>query len=113
MVLKGCFYVGVSPCRLCLSSVFGVRAGSDVDASHVFPQCLLATITLVGSVVGIGGSKAYAACEVELSLCSIAIAGLLGWGRLPSCLSRSPEGWAQADPVPFECVFCPKERDYY
>lgn len=50
VVLKGCFYV-TSICRLCLSNVFRVMAGFDVDASHIFPQDVLVTVTSVGGVV--------------------------------------------------------------
>ena len=36
--------------------VFGVRAGFDVDTSHVFPQGVLTTVTLAGGVAGVGRS---------------------------------------------------------
>ena len=44
----------------CLPSVFAVRAGFDVDTSHIFPQGMLATVTLVGDVAGDGGARACA-----------------------------------------------------
>ena len=46
--LEGCFYVGVSLHRLCVSSVFGAVAGFGMDFSHVFPQGVLAIIPLMG-----------------------------------------------------------------
>ena len=46
--------------------VFGVKAGFDVDTSHVFSQGVLTTVTLVGAVVGVGRVKAYAGCEAGL-----------------------------------------------
>ena len=55
--LEGAFYVGASLCRLCVPSVFGARVEFDVDASHIFPQSVLATITLIGSVVDVGAAK--------------------------------------------------------
>ena len=48
VVLKGCFYVGASVCRQFVSSVFGVRAGFGMDASHIFPQSVLGGIPLIG-----------------------------------------------------------------
>lgn len=46
------------PCVDCvLSSIFGLRADFDVDTSHIFPQGVLATVTLIGSMVGAGGCK--------------------------------------------------------
>lgn len=50
VVLKGCSYETVSLYRLCVPNAFGGRAGSAVDPSHVLPQSVLATITLVGGV---------------------------------------------------------------
>ena len=50
----------------CVPSVFGGRAVLDVNISYVFPQGVLAAVTLVG-----GG------LETE------AITALVGWGRVP------------------------------
>ena len=84
MVLKVCFYVGESLCRLCVSSVFGVRSGFDMDTSHIFsPQGMLAVITLIGDLVGVGRPKACAGCEVGLPLCSLAVTALSGVGYGP------------------------------
>lgn len=47
MVLKGCFYVEVSLCRLCESDIFVVRVGFDTVVSHVSPQGVLAIIPLI------------------------------------------------------------------
>ena len=91
MVLKGCVYVGAFLCRLCMSNSFGARAGFCMDAIHVFPQSVLVIIPLIGGVVGVVLSRAYAECEAELPLCSVAITALLGRGLLPSCWSRSRE----------------------
>ena len=46
-VLIHCSFVGVSLCRLHILSAFGGRTGLDVVASHVFPQGVLAAITLM------------------------------------------------------------------
>ena len=88
MVAKGCFYVGASLCRLHVSSVFGARAVFDVDANHVFPQCVLAATTLVGDVVSVGGSKACAGYEVALPLCSMAVVTQLGARSAPRLLEQ-------------------------
>ena len=76
VVLKGCSYVGASLCRLHVPSVLGGRAGFDVDASHVFPQGVLAAITLVGCVAGIGVARACSGYEEGVPLCSVAVTAL-------------------------------------
>ena len=55
VVLKGCCYVGASLCRLHMSNAFDGRAGFDVDASHIFPQGVLAAIIFVGVEAGGAG----------------------------------------------------------
>ena len=74
--LKGCSYVGISLCRLCVPSVSDGGAGFDVDASHVFPQSVLAAITLVGGVADDWGARVCAGCKAGLPLCSVAVATL-------------------------------------
>lgn len=45
--MKGCFLCGsILVFRLCVSSVFGTRSDFDMNASHIFPQGVLAVITL-------------------------------------------------------------------
>ena len=52
--LEGVFYVGASLCRLCDSNIFGENAIIyGMDASHVFPQSVLATIPLIEDVIGV------------------------------------------------------------
>lgn len=63
-----------------------------MDGSHVFPQSVLTVTVLLRGVIGIV-SIACAGCEVGLPLYSVAVTILLGVGLLPSCWSRSPEGW--------------------
>ena len=68
-----------------MPSAFNGRAGFDVDASHIFPQGVLAAVTLVGPVAGDGGAKVCAGCEVGL-LCSLAVTTLSGAGFAPKLL---------------------------
>lgn len=68
--------VGAFLCRLCVSNVFSVKAGCDVDTSQVFLQGVLTAITLIVVVAGVGGSTASAGCKLGLSLC---------WGTVSSC----------------------------
>lgn len=63
VALKGFSYVDVSLCGLYLPVTFGGRAGSDVNASHVFLQGVLASIPLVGDMTHEGGARASARCE--------------------------------------------------
>ena len=48
VVLIDCFYVGTSLCSLHESNIFGVRAVFSMDACHIFAQCVLAIIPLMG-----------------------------------------------------------------
>ena len=52
-VLEAVSSVGASSCRPS-ALPFGGRSGFDEDASHIFPQGVLAAITLVGGVVVMG-----------------------------------------------------------
>ena len=44
VALRVCFYVGATLYRVCLSKVFGTRAGFGIDTSHVFAQGVLTFI---------------------------------------------------------------------
>lgn len=57
-----------------------------MDASHVFPQSVMAIILLIGGVVGIVISGAHAGCEMGLLLCSMAVTALSGSGSAPQLL---------------------------
>lgn len=73
-----------------MSSVFGVRAGFDMSASHIFPQGVLTMIPLIWGMVGAEGLKGVKQDFSALWL----LLPCQGWGLLPSCRSRSPEAWA-------------------
>ena len=68
----------------------GWRAGFDVDASHVFPQGIMATVTLVRGGAGDGGARAVAGCETRLLLCSVAVTGLSSVGSDPKLVKQKP-----------------------
>lgn len=70
-----------------LSAFYG-RVGYDVDAIRVFPQDVLAAITLVGSVAGEGEVRAEPRYEIGLSLCSMAVAALSGARSDPKFLEQ-------------------------
>lgn len=57
--------------RLCISNIFGVRAGFSMNASHIFPQGVLVVFPLIGVVVGFGGFKAFTGCEAGFPLCYV------------------------------------------
>lgn len=48
MVLEGYLYVGESLCRF---NIFGVRTVFSMDACHLFPQCVLFVILLIGGAL--------------------------------------------------------------
>ena len=52
MVLKGCFYVEASLCRLHVQ-YFWCKGSFHMDASHVFPQSVLAVIPFIRGVVDV------------------------------------------------------------
>ena len=44
-------------CRLCVSSVFGARAGFNAHASHILPWDMLAVMSFVQGMIGVGDLK--------------------------------------------------------
>ena len=64
--LRGVFLCGNVPLQTLCTPYLWWRAGFDMDSTHIFPQDVLAVITLVGSVAG---DKEAKACRV--------------WGGLP------------------------------
>ena len=73
-----------------LPSGFGGRAGSDVSTSHLFPQGVLAVITLVVDGAGDGGARARARYEPGLPLCSVANTTIWGIGSGPKLVEEKP-----------------------
>ena len=92
VVLKVCFYVRTFLCRLCVSNVFGVGAYFDMDASHIFTQSVLATITLKGALVSVGRSKIYAVQEPGLPSSSKVVITFSGVGSTVLSLGQKPPG---------------------
>ena len=95
LVLKGYHCVGAPLCSLCVPSGFGGRARSEVSKGYVFPLGVLAVTTLVGWIAVDEGTRARARCELEFLLLSVASLPYQGWGWVPRCWSRRPEGWVQ------------------
>ena len=63
------FLGGSIPMQTALPNTFGGRDRFDVNASHVFPQGVLATVTLVRGVAGDGEANACTEFKVGLPLC--------------------------------------------
>ena len=62
----------------------------------------------IGKVgAGDGGARAGAWCEADFHSAQWPAPPYWWWGVIPSCWSRSPEGWAWAGSVPFKSVFPP------
>lgn len=73
-----------------MPSVFGVRAGFDVDANHIFPRGVLDTVALIECVAGMGGAREPpAGCEAG-PLCSVAAVALSGVGSAAKLLEWTP-----------------------
>lgn len=80
-----------------MPSVFGVRAGFDVDANHIFPRGVLDTVTLIECVAGMGGAREPpAGCEAGPLSAQWPPLLCQEWGLLPSYWSGRPEGLARA-----------------
>lgn len=67
---------------------FGGMDGFEVFASHIFPQVVLAVVTLVGHWPGDGGASTM--IEVELPLYSVAITALSCIASNPNLLEQKP-----------------------
>ena len=111
MILKGCFYVRASVCRLCQSNIFGPRSGFGVDASHVAPQTVPALIPLVRSMSSVVLLGAYAGYGAVPPLCSW-LAPCLG-RACNTVWSRSPEDHIWADSTGLEWVPCPRLTPWF
>lgn len=61
-----------------------------MDASLIFPQGVLSAITLIGSVVSVGGSKSCAGCEAGFPLCLVDVTTLSGMRSAPQMLKQKP-----------------------
>lgn len=65
----------VSLCSMCDSDIFGARAVFSLSACHVFSQCVLAIVPLMGAVTGVE-TRAYTKCPAP----SVVVTVLLGAG---------------------------------
>lgn len=72
--------MGASLCGLCESSIFVTRTGFGMDASHIFPQSVLAITPLIGGVIGVVRSTACAGYWTGPPVCSMAVTTLSGTG---------------------------------
>ena len=87
--LEGIFLCGNIPVQTASAQCLW-RAGFDMEASHIFPQSVLAAITLVGGGAGDGMASAGAGCEAILSLFSVALTTLSGARSGPKLLEQKP-----------------------
>lgn len=100
-------YGRVSLNTLPMPSGFAVRYGFDVNTSAVFPQGVLAPITVVLGGAGERGDRAPARCEAGLPLCPVANTALLRVRLGNKLLEQKPcvsgVGWLS----PLWCVCVP------
>ena len=73
---------------LCVPSGFDVKAGFQVNISHIFPQGILAAVTLVGGKTEDDGTRARASCELMLPICLVAGTMLSQAGLGPKLLEQ-------------------------
>ena len=79
-LMKGYFYVGSSLCSLQKSNIFSASAVFNMDICHVFPQCVLAIIPLIGGVTGVVMTVG---CSAGPPLCCVVITALSAAGFSP------------------------------
>ena len=89
VVLREYSYVRASLCRLHVPSVFSGRAGFDVGAHRIFPQGVLAPVTLVGGVAADGGARTCTRYEMGL-LWSLNVTTLSGVGFATEWPKQNP-----------------------
>ena len=58
-VLEGYFYVGTSLCRLHGFNIFWGEGCFSIDVCHLFLQCMLSVIPLIGGVTDVVGTRAF------------------------------------------------------
>ena len=80
MVLKGCFYMRVSLCSLCEPDTFVIRAVFSMVVCHIFPQCVLVIIPMMGVPIGVVVTKDCSGGWVGPPLCSVVVTALSGAG---------------------------------
>ena len=85
VVLLECFYVGKSLCKLCVSNIFGARAGFGMDQMDLYSGCASGYL-LAGSVVGIVVTRACIGCGAGLPLGSLVVTTLARAGSAPRLL---------------------------
>ena len=78
-----------------------------MDVSHIFPQCVLPALTLVGGEVEKQWLELVLGMRWDFSSAQWQSLPNWEWGLIPSCWSRSHKVQAQARSVPFKCVFFP------
>ena len=112
MILKGYFYVWGLSVDLVYPGSLVVMAVVIVDTSHIFPQSVLAAITLIRSMIGVGEAKAQAQ-SVSRTFCLLSGCHFLSGLRSAPHIwwNRCPEGQTEIDYILFKCVFsspCPE-----
>lgn len=79
-------------CVACLSLIFLVQElfWVGMDACHVFSECMLTLISLIGSEFGVVVNTSIPGCWANPHLCPVDVTSLSGAGCALSCC-RSPQ----------------------
>ena len=75
--------MGSSLCSLCGFNSFGKRGVFSMDVCHLFPQCLLTIIPLLGGVTVAVAIRVITGCCTVPPLCSVVVTVLSGAGSPP------------------------------
>lgn len=100
---EGVHYCGSVPMQTARAQGFCWNGWCEVDASHIFPQVVLAVATLVAHWAGDGGVRTM--IEVELPLFSVAITALWCVGSDSNLLEQKPWGSGCSWLCSLLCVF--------
>ena len=87
-VLKDYFYVGMSLCNFCMFNVFWCKDVFSMNVCHLFPQCMLVVVFLIGKLIGIVITCTCLDVEQGLPFALCLLLPCQGQGFLPSCWSR-------------------------
>ena len=82
------------PCVDRVSDIFGEKAGFAMNASHIFPQDVLAAVTLIRVYLVLEDLKPVQGVRRDFLSALWLLLPYQEQDPLPSCWSRSPGGWA-------------------
>lgn len=81
-------HMGASLYKLHMPNASGGKAELDIDSGHIFPQGVLAALTLVSGRTGDWGARASTGRDLGFPLYSVPVTTLSGLGSVPKFLMQ-------------------------